>query len=158
MKEDRMVSILFVVGLLGFVVGAATIGMVYTTVVMVLYVALSVYCWAWLRAWAYTKLLEQYARQRENIYEYSRTENDREVYHRAAEHRRLLQQSGNELQVEVKEIYYRDWDAPNETWESFLFRVEAEIARDRAKRHAWLNSQGREFYKGAILEQDGIHY
>lgn len=158
MTNDRLVTILFVVGLLGFVVGATTMGMLYTTLVMVLYVGLSVYCWAWLQAWAYTKLLEQYARQRENLYEYSRSENDREVYRRAEEHRQLLKESKNELQVEVKEIYYRDWDHPNETWDSFEFRREAEIARDRAKRHAWLNSQGRDFYKAAILEQDGIQY
>lgn len=90
--------------------------------------------------------LKQYAVQVENIYEFSLHENDKEVYKRAEEHRKYLKLSKNKLDVEVQEIYFRDGEHINETWEEFQQRKDFFIRNDRSIRHSKLKKANNEWY------------
>jgi len=97
--------------------------------------------------------LRQLAQQKDNIYIYSEWAGDTSVYKRAEEMRRLLKESGNQLGVEVHEIYYQDYCAPTETWDEFLVRRYEYIKEDTAKRHQYLNNLERRWYVQKVLAQ-----
>lgn len=116
-------------------------------------------CWPWIQWYLHLRKLDRYAKQYENIYEFSNDPNDREVYRRAERHRQLLDESGNIVDppVQVYEIYFQDSDNLDEDWETFTTRVEKFIQEDREKRHSLKGlNKDREWYKANKLKQVGV--
>lgn len=112
--------------------------------------------WPFLIAWDHKQELKRYAVQRENFYEASLYPGDRSVHKRAEYHRKLLEESSNQLGVIVHEIYFRDAGFEDEKWEDFPGRRDQFILDDTRKRHLKINSQDREWYKLYILNQEGV--
>ena len=114
--------------------------------------------WAFLHKyferWEYRELLKQYAVMIENIYERSWHPGDSEVRRRAQIHRELLKESGNPEKITVHELYFQDGEHCNESWESFLERVEAFRLEDRRKHHKKLSAESREWYVNNALNQN----
>lgn len=114
--------------------------------------------WAFLHKyierWEYRELLKQYAVMIENIYEHSQHPDDRNVRRRAQRHRELLQESGNPEKIAVHELYFQDGEHCNESWESFLERVEAFRLEDRRKHHKKISMESREWYINNALKQN----
>lgn len=108
----------------------------------------------YLQRWEYRELLKQYAVMIENIYEHSHYPGDREVRRRAQHHRELLHESGNPEKITVYELYFQDGEYCNESWDSFLERVEAFRLEDRRKHHKRLSSDSREWYIDNALNQN----
>ena len=101
--------------------------------------------------------IKRYGRRLENIYEWQRKIDDKEVILRADKHRHWLQLSGNQMGVQVVTIIFQDSHNPSETWEEYLDRVSATIANDRTLRHMEIEaSQGREYYLREMHGQKGI--
>lgn len=109
----------------------------------------------------YVQELRRYAQQTENIYIMSESPEDTQVFLRAEYSRNKLIESGNALNVEVHELYYRD---PRysvvEDWSQFLYRADLFIQSDRQKRALFLNHNRKDRilpeYKKFILKQQGI--
>ncbi len=115
--------------------------------------------WPWISWYLELKELDRYAKQYENIYEYSQDPYDREVFKRAEYHRKRLKESKNIVDppVVVYELYFRDFDHLNESWEEFEQRVEDFIQKDREKRHDLKGlNKDREWYKKNKLRQIGV--
>lgn len=105
----------------------------------------------------YNKVLEEYKNRTSNFYEYSQTEDDDEVYARAKRHRELLKESGNQLRVQVYELYFKDGNHANETWEEFEERVNTFQKADNLKRNVKL-SKDKDWYKKFIHKQKEVEY
>lgn len=144
--------------LIVLLVGFFTVSISTLILVLALYILLALFVHGYLIRLAYNRQLERYARQVFNIYERSLHPHDDEVYERAQEHRTLLTTSGNLLEVKVVEIYYRDYMAPNETWDEFLQRAHNIQTEDHAKRVEWLNKLDRDFFKAEVLQQRSVGY
>lgn len=158
MSEKTVSSLLILGATLILLVGIFTISISTLVLVLALYIVLSLALSAYLARVAYNRLLERYARIVFNIYERSLYPEDDQVYERAQEHRFLLAESGNRLEVKVVEIYFRDYMAPNETWDEFLQRARNIQDEDHAKRVEWLNRLDRDFFKAEVLHQRSVAY
>lgn len=158
MSEKTVSSLLVIGATLILLVGIFTISISTLVLVLALYIVLSLALSAYLARVAYNRLLARYARIVFNIYESSLFPGDDQVYERAQEHRFLLAESGNRLEVKVVEIYFRDYMAPNETWDEFLQRARNIQDEDHAKRVEWLNRLDRDFFKAEVLQQRSIAY
>jgi len=139
-----------------FVLGTFWQGLVGGIIVSGCWAIALIVLWPFLIAWGHKQELKVYAVRRENFYEVSLYPGDRSVHNRAERHRKLLEESGNQLGVIVHEIYYRDAGHEEENWEAFVLRRNKFILDDTKKRHIKINNQDREWYKLHILNQEGI--
>lgn len=97
--------------------------------------------------------LKRYATQTDNEYVYSEYVGDPTVRQRADQARALIEESGNQTNIQVIEIYANAGAYVNESWEDFEARREAIIAEDKKKRHTFLESKHRDFYLTHTLKQ-----
>jgi hypothetical protein len=97
-------------------------------------------------------LLREYANMTENIYVQALFEFDPSIRSRAAHHRKLLIESGNNTGIVVHELYFGYGEHCNENFEQYQQRVEAFVADDRVKRHKAL-CKFQDFYLKHTLKQ-----
>lgn len=136
-----------------FALGTIMGGIVLGTICFVGTIVVWLFLYQYVELWFYNQTLKRYARKKNNIYVYSEHPHDKTVYLRAKAHRKLLQESGNKLDVNVYEIYYRDAVNPDESWEQYEYRRDEFIRNDRYNRHQHLNSAQRSWYVRHMLEQ-----
>ena len=125
-----------------------------TIVAFLIIVALVVFGNAAIDRWVDNRILDAYANQIDNIYEYSRHPGDRLVYKRAQQHRALLKKADNQNAVQVHEIIFQEGVWVNETWEEYQERLDFYIKGDRASRHDTLLKKDREKYLKYISMQE----
>lgn len=81
-------------------------------VALLIYIPLSITLQNWLKEWREARILEVYKFVHEPIFEIQYDADDRFVHARSEEHRRRLNEAGNELYkqnlITVEEIYYKD--------------------------------------------------
>lgn len=158
MKNKDTGFVLAIIPLICAFIGLLNHGFTFAVYSFVISIVLEVLLYPFAKKWLYNNELKSYARQIENIYEYSEGKTDKEVFARAEYHRKKLTESGNKLHVKVFEIYFQDSKNVNENWEEFEARKDLFISDDKQKRHTYLNNLGRKFYKAEILHQSGINY
>lgn len=103
------------------------------------------------------KLLLEYGKRIDNIYEFSKNEWDERVLERAQAQEELLKEAGNETKVKVICYFFRSGEHCNEEWEEFEQRVALAIKADRAERHKFLEKEYPRLYKKFALNQNFIY-
>lgn len=107
----------------------------------------------------YRHTIKWYGRRLLNIYVFSENENDKHVYKRAKKHRKWLEKSGNEKDVQVVIILFRDKDNPTESWDEYQVRKVERIKILEIERHNDIqNGENREYYLKEVHGQVGITY
>lgn len=106
-----------------------------------------------IKAWIERARLECYGSRLENIYEVSHWPKDNQVYQRAQMHREWLEKSGNQNNVMVHELIFREGEFVNETIEQYQERVQLFIQDDRARRHRFFRDADRVLYLKHMKDQ-----
>lgn len=145
--------IIFVFGFAIFIV-TAKYGLYISAAFSVPIIGIWAFLHQYFQRWEYREILKQYAVMIENIYERSQYPQDKEVRMRAQLHRELLKESGNPEKITVHELYFQDGEHCNESWDSFLERVEAFRLEDRRKHHKKLSLESRDWYINNALNQN----
>jgi len=147
-------SIIITFALLGLLMATQGIIIAFYSFVIGVPLAIIIYL-----LYDYRKKIKWYGLRLLNIYEFSENETDRFVYKRAKEHKDWLIKSGNEKDVQVVIILFRDKDNPTESWEEYQERKAVLIRVLEIERHNKIqDDENREYYLREVHGQVGIKY
>jgi len=126
-------ALLLGAGSTAFILIVETGNILYSFLVLIGYVPLSIKLQTLLRKWRHKKTLEIYRFVVEPIFEVQLNENDKYVHQRSEKHKAYLIESGNELfkegLISVEKVYFRDAKSGHyrEDWEQYEVRKDEYI-------------------------------